>query len=243
MKAIALALALLSGVACAQKSPSAPMRSGSFFQSDTIRAMQNDDIQNPGLLWVDAGREAFSKDCASCHATPNTLALKLPRAIDEARAENLDDAINRCTTTRLNRAAHAPESRALLSLSAFLHHAARDQQRTTSSQTLRSSPFQQGFSFWHARQGKQDLSCALCHDQLAGKTLRNQTISQGHSNGYPTYRLEWQTIGSVERRIRACLFGMEANVLPPGDVQLRALELYLASRSAPLPIEAPAVRR
>jgi L-cysteine S-thiosulfotransferase len=61
--------------------------------------------------------------------------------------------------------------------------------------------------------------------------------------GYPTYRLEWQTLGSAERRIRACYFGMEAEVPPIGSPTLRALELYGAWRGGRLPIEAPAVRR
>ena len=73
--------------------------------------------------------------------------------------------------------------------------------------------------------------------------MRNQAISQGHGVGYPAYRVEWQTLGSLNRRLRACFFGMETVVPTVSDPILADLELYLAWRAQGLPIEAPAVRR
>ena len=92
-------------------------------------------------------------------------------------------------------------------------------------------------------QGKLDFSCRSCHDNLYGKRVRNQAISQGHGVGYPAYRVEWQTLGSLNRRLRACFFGMETVVPAASDPILADLELYLAWRAQGLPIEAPAVRR
>jgi L-cysteine S-thiosulfotransferase len=261
--------------------PAAQLRSGNHFQSQTLRAQQADDAQNPGMLWVEIGKQQFTADCARCHANPSTLAPAFPRP-QGTGAVNLDDAINACVETKLQRPRLAAESQPLLGLSAYLMHAARGNARKiaeiapqvssqhtcegprrgsqpceedipaqrTVSKTTKTAPqvsqspaWNEGKRIWFARQGKQDLSCALCHDGLWGKTLRNQTISQGHTVGYPTYRLEWQTLGSAERRIRACYFGMEAEVPPIGSPTLRALELYGAWRGGALPIEAPAVRR
>jgi len=61
-----------------------------------------------------------------------------------------------------------------------------------------------------------NLSCAHCHDAQWGKRLLSETISQGHPNAYPAYRMEWQTMGSLERRLRACLSGIRAEMLPYG---------------------------
>ncbi len=252
MKSLAAFLLLIAPHAFAQAIspiPAAQLKSGTHFQSQTLRAQQADDAQNPGMLWVDLGKQQFAIDCAGCHADARTLAPAFPRA-QGAGAVNLDDAVNACIDTKLKRPRLSAESKSLLAFNAYLMHAARGIARKngeTAPQVLpaatASPAWSAGRSIWFARQGKQELSCALCHDGLWGKTLRNQTISQGHTVGYPTYRTEWQTLGSAERRIRACYFGMEAQVPAIGSPTLRALELYGAWRGGSLPIEAPAVRR
>ena len=39
-------------------------------------------------------------------------------------------------------------------------------------------------------------------NRMAGQKLAAVTIPQGHPTGYPIYRLEWQTLGSLKRRLR-----------------------------------------
>ena len=87
-----------------------------------------------------------------------------------------------------------------------------------------------------------NLACTHCHDASAGKRIGPETISEGQPNGYPTYRLRWQTLGSLERRLRACFSGVHAEMPPYGDERLLELEAYLAWRGRGLPVEAPAVR-
>src|SRR5258708_14618970 len=87
-----------------------------------------------------------------------------------------------------------------------------------------------------------NLSCAHCHDAQWGKRLLSETIGQGHPNAYPAYRMEWQTMGSLERRLRACLSGIRAEMLPYGSQEYLDLELYLPWRAQRLPIETPGVR-
>jgi sulfur-oxidizing protein SoxA len=73
--------------------------------------------------------------------------------------------------------------------------------------------------------------------------LRGDTLSQGHGNGFPAYRLEWQGMGSLHRRLRDCDTGVRAEPLPYGDPLYIAVELYLAARSNGLELESPAIRR
>jgi sulfur-oxidizing protein SoxA len=47
----------------------------------------------------------------------------------------------------------------------------------------------------------------------------------------------------LQRRIRACLFGIRAEMPPAGASELTDLELFLAWRAQGLPLEAPGVRR
>jgi sulfur-oxidizing protein SoxA len=103
--------------------------------------------------------------------------------------------------------------------------------------------FEAGRTLYYEQQGQLDLSCAQCHKQSWGKRLRAERISQGHPNGFPAYRLEWQTMGSLHRRLRACYQGVRAEPPVGGSPELVNLELYLAWRAQGLSIETPAVRR
>ena len=88
-----------------------------------------------------------------------------------------------------------------------------------------------------------NLACTHCHERSWGRKLLAETISQAHGNPYPAYRLEWQTVGSLHRRLRACFFGVRAERPPAGSQDLLDLELFLAWRSQGLKVETPGVRR
>jgi L-cysteine S-thiosulfotransferase len=103
--------------------------------------------------------------------------------------------------------------------------------------------FDRGRAFYYARHGQMNISCAQCHDQNWGKRLYAETISQGHGNAFPGYKLEWQALGSLQRRIRACMFGIRAEMPAYGAAELTEVELFLAWRGQGLPLEAPGVRR
>jgi L-cysteine S-thiosulfotransferase len=67
-------------------------------------------------------------------------------------------------------------------------------------------------------------------------------VPQAHPTGYPLYRLEWQSLGSLQRRLRNCLVGIRAEVPELGALELADLELYLMWRARGMAIETPAVR-
>jgi sulfur-oxidizing protein SoxA len=107
-----------------------------------------------------------------------------------------------------------------------------------------AAPFlEEGRAFYAARQGQLNLSCGQCHDANAGRLLRGDVISSGLGTGYPAYRLEWNEVGSLHRRLRACSLGVRATQLPAGGADYLALELFLADRARGLPVEAPGLRR
>ena len=87
-----------------------------------------------------------------------------------------------------------------------------------------------------------NLSCAHCHQDNWGRKLGPETISQGHGNPYPVYRLEWQTLGSLKRRLRNCLVGIRAEPLAWDAPELVSLELYLMERARGMTMEGVGVR-
>lgn len=263
MRALRIGLAALLG-SCAVWSAfaqptaaSAARRSGFDGMSASLQAMQRDDLQNPGMLWVadgealwsqaDAGGGRTGRSCASCHGDARQsmrgVSARYPDwdAVDR-QPLNLAQRINRCRVRQQAAPAWAHESKELLSLESFVAHQSRGQPLQPSAAPALAAARERGRALYTQRIGQLNLSCTQCHDTLAGRKLAGSPIPQGHANGYPIYRLEWQTLGSLRRRIRNCMVGVRAEPLPPDSIDMVALELYLAQRSAGLPVETPAVR-
>jgi len=99
-----------------------------------------------------------------------------------------------------------------------------------------------GSELFHRREGQLNLSCSQCHDDNWGKRLAGAVIPQGHPTGYPVYRLEWQSLGLLQRRLRNCMIGTRAEPFEYGAPEAVALELYLMGRASGMVLETPAVR-
>ncbi len=217
--------------------------------------MQADDFANPGMLWVTRGEKLWAavsgrneKSCASCHQEAQVsmkgVAARYPR-IDagDGRGLNLEGRINRCRTTQQNAEPLNYESEELLALTAFVAHQSRGMPVAVTVNDQNRQHVERGKEVYFRRQGQMNLACLHCHDRNAGKKLLTDTISQGHGNAYPAYRLEWQAVGSLHRRLRACYFGVRAERPDFGSDELLDLELYLATRARGLTVETPGVRR
>ncbi len=246
------ALLLFSAAHAQQRAlPLDALRSGIAFAGADVRGMQADDLANPGFLWVERGERLWrdasdGASCASCHgdASMRGVAARYP-AYDAGSGTVLDleARINDCRVRRQKREALPRESDDLLGLTAYVAMRSRGMPLAVRIDGPAAAAFDRGRAFYGARHGQMNLSCAQCHDRNWGKRLYAETLSQGHGNAFPAYKLEWQTLGSLQRRIRACLFGVRAEMPPPGAAELTDLELFLAWRAQGLPLESPGVRR
>jgi sulfur-oxidizing protein SoxA len=251
MRVLVLAAVFVAAIAHAQERaiPLAQLRSGLGYAGGDVRSMQDDDGANPGFLWVQEGEKLWqSQGCASCHgdarASMKGVAARYPAYDAQAGAVlDLDARIERCRTTKQNAKPFGRESDELLALSTFVAFQSRGMAYGVSIDGPAREAFERGQAFYHRRHGQMNLACTQCHDQSYGKRLLNETMSQGQPTAFPAYRLEWQGLGSLQRRIRACLFGVRAQMPAPGAPELTDVELYLAWRAQGLPLEAPGVRR
>jgi sulfur-oxidizing protein SoxA len=255
-RALVVALSVLTVTVMAEAAdiPDAERRSGLSFMGTALRAMQEDDSSNPASLWLLEGETLWDrkvgesgKSCADCHGKA-ALAMKGVAAhypaIDPAssRPMDLEQRINLCRTVQQKAPALAFESRELLALTALVARQSRGLPIGIADSPA-SRPFiDLGSALFHRRQGQLDLSCAQCHDDNWGKHLGGAVIPQGHPTGYPIYRLEWQTLGSLQRRLRGCMAGMRAEPYAYGSAEAVELELYLMWRARGMPLETPAVR-
>lgn len=229
-------------------------RSGFDFMSQQTQAMQTDETSNPGMFAVIDGERLWqqphgsaNKSCANCHGdaakSMRGIAARYP-AYDEASKKPIDLAgrINRCRETRQSAAPLAHESDELLALTAYVAYQSHGMPITPATDS-RLQPFRDNGRRWFERRlGQLQLSCASCHDARWGARLGGSIIPQAHPTGYPLYRLEWQTVGSLQRRLRGCLVGVRAEPFQFGAAEYVDIELFLMSRAAGLKMETPAVR-
>ena len=229
-------------------------RSGFEFMSPALQAMQRDDAQNPALLWVQEGEAlwtrrdgAAGKSCADCHGDAGRsmrgVVARHP-TWDEATAApiTLAGRINACRTRHQRAPTFAAESQPLLALEAHVAIRSRRLPIAPRDEARLAPHVERGAALWHERMGALDLACTQCHDARAGRRLGGSVIPQGHPTGYPVYRLEWQGLGSLQRRLRNCLVGVRAEPFPPDAIEWVQLELFLARRARGLAMDAPAVR-
>lgn len=250
---VALLLGACAATAAWSQAAAPRARSGFDSLSASLQAMQRDDLQNPGMLWVADGEAlwrapaANGKACGDCHGDARQsmagVAARYPDwDASERRALNLAQRVNACRTRRQASPPWAAESKELLSLEAYVAHASRGQPLRPSAAPQLADARALGARLYQQRIGQLNLSCAQCHDELAGRKLGGTPIPQGQANGYPIYRLEWQSLGSLRRRIRNCMNGVRAEPFAPDSPEMVALELHLAQRAAGLRMETPAVR-
>lgn len=237
---------LLLLLLCASGAPAQDARRpGSAFMSLALQALQRDLTQHPGQLAVAEGEALWSrpaangKRCADCHATAPPVAADHPRA-EAGRPLTLAARIDRCRVQHLGQPAEGPDGPAVLALQALV--AQRSAGRPVVPDPALQPWAERGERLWQQRFGQLNLACTQCHDDLVGRRLGGAAIPQAHPTGYPTYRLEWQGLGSLERRMRGCLAGVRAEPFAPGAEEWLALEAYLARRAAGLAWEGVALR-
>jgi L-cysteine S-thiosulfotransferase len=158
------------------------------------------------------------------------------------RPLTLEQRIEQCRIERQGAPALAPESDALLGLTAYVGLQSRGLPVAVDIDGPARPFFEAGERLFKTRMGQLNLSCSQCHDDLAGQRLAGALIPQGHANGYPLYRLEWQSMGSFHRRLRNCMTGVRAEPFAWDSPELTDLALFLAWRAQGLKVETPAVR-
>ena len=220
--------------------------------SRETRAMQDDDTSNPATLWALDGEALWNakagtaqKSCAGCHQDISSMkgvAARYP-AFDTVRgkAVDLEGRINLCRSEHQQAPPFPFESRELLALTAAVARQSRGMPIAPDETTM-ASTIEAGRALYHRRQGQLNLSCSQCHDDNWDRKLAGSAVTQGHPSGYPIYRLEWQSLGSLQRRLRNCMVGMRAEPYASESPEFIALEAFLMYRARGMKFEAPAVR-
>nr|WP_233491780.1 sulfur oxidation c-type cytochrome SoxA [Nioella nitratireducens] len=226
--------------------------SGWLFRSSETQAVQMDDFDNPGMLYVDEGLDLWNvvegeagESCASCHGDAESMAgvrTQMPHVNENGELWAMEDYINNCRTERMGAEAWGWESNEMLSMTTMISYQSRGMPMDVQIDGEAAPYWEQGREMYYTRTGQLNFSCANCHEDNYGNMLRADHLSQGQINGFPVYRLKWAGVGSIHRRLRGCITDTRAETYGRGSDELTALELYVASRGNGLSVEAPSVR-
>ena len=230
------------------------LKSGYEYLTPATQEMQDDDFANPGMTAVEEGRVEFhkagvnDKSCASCHGE-NGSKFNLKKIArypiynkEYEKPFTLQEQINFCGEEYLDNVPYVYDCTDLLELETFVRYKARGEKVNVDITGPLKPFYEKGKKLYNTRFGQMNMACVVCHDQFAGQRLRGQVLSQGHSNGFPEYRLGSGKITSLHGRMEECFRSFRAEPFDRGSDEFINLELYLHSRGNGLAIETPAVR-
>lgn len=228
--------------------------SGWHFRENETRAMQADDFDNPGMIFVEDARAAWDKvegtegkSCASCHGVVDE-SMKGVRAVypkwNEAAGEvrTLEMQVNACRTERMGAEKLKYNSGDMVNMTALLASVSRGMPVNVAIDGPVQSTWEKGKEIYYTRYGQLELSCANCHEQNYGNMIRADHLSQGQINGFPAYRLKNTQLNGTHNRFKGCIRDTRGETFAEGSPEFIALELYVASRGNGLSVEGPSIR-
>ncbi|WP_272005873.1 sulfur oxidation c-type cytochrome SoxA [Roseovarius sp. ZX-A-9] len=227
--------------------------SGWLFRGTETRAMQADDFDNPGMIFVEQAMDTWDtvegtedKSCASCHESPDTMAgvravyPKWNEAAGEVRT--LEMQINDCRENRMGAEKWKYTGGTMQNMVALISSVSRGLPVNVAIDGPVQSTWEKGKELYYTRNGQLELSCANCHEDNYGNMIRADHLSQGQINGFPVYRLKNTKLNAVHARFKGCIRDTRAETYSPGSEEFIALELYVASRGNGLSVEGPSIR-
>jgi sulfur-oxidizing protein SoxA len=228
-------------------------QSGYELLSEELKAMQDDEFANPGMLTVDRGRELFNKpgfngkSCASCHGSegekldPRRIAT-YPVYEPKRGPVTLQSQINRCYADREEEFPMLYDADKLIALETFVRHLARGEKVNVDISGPMRKHYEAGREIFHTRIGQRDMACVQCHEIYAGQRLRGQVLNQAQVNGFPIYRITDGKIMSLHEKYIGCYGTLRALPYQPGSEEYIDLEVFMTARGNGLRIETPAIR-
>lgn len=228
--------------------------SGWRFRTAETQALQTDDFDNPGMVFVEQAAELWDlpdgeagKSCADCHGDIESMKgvrAAMPKWNDAAEEVwSMENFINQCRTERMKADAWKWDKEPMNGMVAHIGLQSRGMPVNVDVSGPAEAWFEEGKEMYYTRYGQLELSCASCHEENYGNMIRADHLSQGQTNGFPTYRLKNTKLNSIHGRFKGCIRDTRAETFNPGSREFRALELYTAWRGNGLSVETPSVRQ
>lgn len=207
----------------------------------------------PYEIELEEGEKVFNrafangKSLASCF--PDPAVTNIYPYFDEKRNElvSLTQAINECVTSNGEKEWNTKKGD-MAKVQAYMAYQTAEAGKKVDIKIpnqAAAEAYERGKEYYYSQRGYLKLSCATCHIQGSGQRVRNENLSPmlGSTTHWPVYRLRWQELGTIERRLSGCV--VDQGQVPPKDTSAEMKELlyYMSYISNGMAIDGPDVRK
>ncbi len=162
------------------------------------------------------------------------MVITLPLAINECREANGEKPLKY-------------KKGAIADLLAYMAYESRGQQITVEipDDPDALAAYNEGKSFYFARRGQLNFSCAGCHMESSGMHVRTDILSPelGHTSNWPVYRSKWGELGTLHRRFTGCNKQVRAKPFKAQGREYRNLEFFLSHMNNGIEFNGPSARK
>lgn len=159
----------------------------------------------------------------------------------------MEMAVNECRTANGEKPLKYKKG-AITRLTAYMAYMSRGQKtdvKVPMNDSGAVAAYNDGKSFYFARRGQLNFSCAQCHLESAGQRVRTNVLSPalGHTTGWPVYRSKWGDLGTLHRRFGGCNKQVRAKPFKAQGKEYRNLEYFLTHMSNGIEYNGPSARQ
>ena len=224
-------------------------RLGSY-SFDKIGRAQHDEMMDmpPFEDNIDAGKELYEKTpgMKKCFPDP-AIAGEYPKFVKGKGVVTLSNAIVACAKANKQKGWKLTKGKTA-DLEAYFANASKEKGKKVHiviDSKEAAAAYERGKKEYYTQRGYLKLSCATCHVQGAGQRVRNEKLSPllGHTTHFPVYRLKWQGLGTLERRIKGCNKNQGETPHKPGSTWTKELLYFMAYMSNGMPVDGPDIRK
>jgi len=225
-------------------------RMGSYAYNKTGREQYEEINEMPPYEdAIDAGEELYNKTkgIKQCFPDP-AIAGDYPKFDDKkGKVITLSGAINDCLKANGQKTWNMKKGK-MADLEAYFAAKSKEAGKKvhiTIPSKEAAEAYERGKKYYYSQRGYLKLSCATCHVQGAGNRVRREVLSPllGHTTHFPVYRLKWQGLGTLERRIKGCEKNQGEHPHKPGSPWMSEMLYFMAYMSNGLPVDGPDIRK
>jgi len=211
---------------------------------------------------VDLGKTLFetkfknSKSYASCFKNGGIAIRQHYPYFDSntQQIKTIEEDINQCRKLNGEKPLKYKKGH-LAAISAYMAYTSRGKKIRTSisAEPKAQAIYKQGKTFFYAKRGQLNFSCADCHMYYAGRNARSDLLSPalGQVTHFPVWRLKWDAkggsgptsgLGTLHRRYAGCNKNIRAKPFKAQGKEYKALEYFHTYMSKDLELNGPAIR-
>jgi sulfur-oxidizing protein SoxA len=202
---------------------------------------------------VDSGKELYEntkfkngKSFKDCFPDP-AIAGDYPKFIKDKGVVTLTSAINNCLVDNGEKAWNMNKGK-MADLEAYFAYSSREKDKKINiviDSKEAAEAYARGKKEYYSQRGYLKLSCATCHVQGAGQRVRNEYMSPvvGQVTHFPVYRLKWEGLGTLERRLVGCNKDQGEAPHKADSKWMKELIFFMAYMSNGLPVDGPDIRK